>query len=145
MKKTPSKKNRSGSKASPMAGGSPAVSSPFRDTNANGSMNFNVLFHARSSVGDTTACPGPVCMLSPGDMKKLKLFGGSCVTIQLPGENLVLLQAIPSPKTLSGSLILSRLWSSNFAEQSSSRKVAAIGDFGRYVVSLIVCSAFFVN
>ena len=132
MKKTPSKKNKSGNKASPLAaGGSPAVSSPYRDTNANGSMNFNVLFHARATDGDTTACPGHVCMLSPGDMKKLKLFGGSCVTIQLPGSNVVLLQAIPSPKALSGSLVLSRLWSSNFAEQSTSIKVAALGDFGR--------------
>lgn len=89
--------------------------------------------------------------MAPGDMKRMKLFAGSCVAIQqgnVGGSNatVMLLRALPSQKTLSGSMVLNRLWSSNFPDQSSSRKVSAKGDFGRYVSqSVSDIKLFFLN
>lgn len=136
MAKTPSKKNKSGNKASPLTGPSPAgaAASPFRDANADGSINCSAVFQARTSSADTALCPFHICLMSPGDMKKLKLFAGSCVAVLVGGINTLHLRVLPSPKSLPGSLVLNRIWSSNFSDQSSvsgSRKVAVIGDAGR--------------
>jgi hypothetical protein len=145
-KKTPSKnKSKSSGKASPLTspggvgrgktpGTSSTPASPFREANADGSYSFGVLFQARSAASEGGACPGQACLLAPADMRRMQLFAGSCVAVRLGGGGTVLLlRALPSPKTLPGSLVLSRLWSSNFSDQyqSSSRKVAAKSDFGR--------------
>lgn len=132
MQKTPGKKGRG--KASPLISGAnaPGTSSPYRDTNADGSMNLSVLFQARAAGEDSTSCPPHMCLMSSGDMKKLNLFGGSCVALHAGGSSLHL-RALPSPKTLPGTVVLNRIWSSNFSEQSGSRKVAVLGDFGRCV------------
>ena len=75
-------------------------------------------------------------------MKRMKLFGGSCVRVQLADQNTILLRALPSQKTLSGTIVLNRLWSSNFIGQVKNRKVATIGDFGRLLDYSLISLAF---
>ena len=129
MKKTPNKKSKSpGGSLTP---GSASIPSPYREINTDGVFKFTALFQARTSTSDSMNCPSNLVMMSTSDMKKMRLFSGSCVSIMINSSNILLLQVGLSPKTQSGTLVMNRLWSSNFIDQSN-REVTAVGDFGRY-------------
>jgi hypothetical protein len=85
---------------------------------------LSVVFQSR--VGDGIECSPEKILLHSVDFKTLKVKIGASVQVEMPNNTFCLLCAWPSKKGVAGTVVLNKIWMSNFPSAQKQLKLLPI-------------------